>query len=114
MRGSDTAAATATATWSTTPTTRCTRDGPRRAKQPGSQLRYAFSLPPTHADVTAPRPFDEYLLLYNPGSTVAHVNLSLLLTGGDPPVSVNVDVPAGSRSTVHVNDYTPLREVSAR
>jgi SpoIID/LytB domain protein len=78
----------------------------------GSDLRFILSLPSTHASVPQSS-FDEYLLLYNPATSDAHVAISFLLSGGEAPIPLSVVVPAGTRQTIHVNDYVPFREVSA-
>lgn len=58
--------------------------------------------------------FDEWILIMNPGSTAATVNISYLKTDGTT-VSGTYTVPATSRYTIHVDDIEGLEstEVSA-
>ena len=55
--------------------------------------------------------FDEYVLLANPGSTEAKVDL-VYMTAEGPVNQPAVKVPAGSRKTVYVNEALPGRDVS--
>jgi hypothetical protein len=57
--------------------------------------------------------FDEWVLLGNPGSAAAEVELTYMTPTGPVP-QAPVTVPAGSRITVHVNAALPERDVSVK
>jgi serine protease len=57
--------------------------------------------------------FDEWVLLGNPGSVSAKVELTYMTPNGPVP-QAPVTVPAGSRVTVHVNAALPGRDVSVK
>ena len=48
--------------------------------------------------------FDQYLTIQNPNPTAAEVMLTYYLTGGVPPLTKPMTVPANSRSTVFVHE----------
>ena len=57
--------------------------------------------------------FDEWVLLGNPGSASANVELTYMTPSGPVP-QAPVRVPGGSRVTVHVNAALPNRDVSVK
>jgi len=60
-----------------------------------------------------PDNFDEYVLLANPQDVPANVTLTFMLPGGSTS-TLDQQVPAKSRSTVHVDNYIPHSEVSVK
>jgi hypothetical protein len=53
--------------------------------------------------------FQEYLSIFNPGGTVAHVQIHYLPTSGPPPAPLSVTVPAGGRMSPNVGGLYLLR-----
>ena len=57
--------------------------------------------------------YDEYILLENPGDENATVDITYMTPEGPEP-QPKLNVSAGSRVTVHVNNWLPGRDVSAK
>jgi len=57
--------------------------------------------------------FDEYVLLQNPGSAAAKIDLTYM-TGRGPEPQPTISLAAGSRETVHVNEVFPGEDVSVK
>jgi len=57
--------------------------------------------------------YTEYVLLENPGGTAANVTLTYMTPAG-PQVQPALNIPAGTRVTVRVNDQLPSRDVSVQ
>ncbi|MDY6794582.1 MAG: SpoIID/LytB domain-containing protein [Actinomycetota bacterium] len=77
----------------------------------GEQLRSYLGLRSAMVNVEEDH-FDEYILMANPGDEQATALLSLNTTTGDGE-RVEVEMPARSRRTVHVDDYFYDAEVAA-
>jgi hypothetical protein len=51
--------------------------------------------------------FDTYLLLLNPGETIAEVSIEVLRADGLPPLTIGRRLAPGTRDTVHLNTAHP-------
>jgi len=78
----------------------------------GEQLRFILSLRSAMVDLEAEN-FDQYVLLANPSGSAARALVSM--TGGSgAKQELEVEIPAFSRRTVHVNDHLEGEEVAVR
>src|SRR5579859_511645 len=85
------------------------------ASRPPLQARAVTPGPVYLAEGTTRPGFQEYLALENAGSQPASVNLTYEFADGSPPQAQAVTLPAGSRSTVDVNQAVgPGRDVSVQ
>jgi len=69
--------------------------------------------PPPPPPPPPPANFHEYILLMNPGGTVANARIQLMNEKGEK-TSVSLTLLPSSRSTVHINQHMPGCSVSAK